>query len=166
MDFENMLIAIVLVITIAIVILTPIENIYAQDISYEIRNKLDKHPKLESALYQLAQSQSPNEFANTHGIHLKDGTVRVIIELKNETDQISSEFNVTTISWDENFVRAFIPINELIDLADEPYVIFIRTPLKSYPAETPFTDSNLTTLFLISIIVVAGIVFIIKWYRR
>lgn len=150
--------------------ITPIENIYAKEINnYTNINKIDKHPKIESVLYQLAQSQSPNEFANAHGIHLDDGKVRVTIELKNETDQIAAEFNVTTISADNNFVRAFVPINELINLADEPYIVFIRTPLESYhyPAETPipFSDFKLIMLFLIGIVVVACIVFILKRYR-
>ena len=93
------------------------------------RLNLSKHPKLESVLYQLAQSETPEEFAETHGLTVVDGKVRVIIELKSEYDVISNKFNITVENSYENLVQTLVPIGILIELSNEPYVNFVRIPV-------------------------------------
>jgi hypothetical protein len=105
---------------------------------------------LESVLYQLSQSSNPVEFAKNHDIEVKDNRVRVIIELKNQTDTISPRFNITIESSDKNLVQALVPISNLIELSDEPYVNFIRTPLRPYVGsdKTPVKTTNYDSFFL------------------
>jgi len=43
------------------------------------------YPKLESILSQLISSEDPQEFAMTHNLFMKNGNIRVVLELSDET---------------------------------------------------------------------------------
>jgi len=92
------------------------------------------HPKLEQVLYQLAKSKDPKAFAQEKGISMKGDKVRIIIMLANE-GSISGRFNITIEEQDKNLVQALVPVNELLDMANESDVNFIKVPEKIKPVE-------------------------------
>ena len=98
--------------------------------------------KLESVLYQLTQTQNHDEFAKTRGLHLEDGTVRVVIELHNASDTIPDGYGATVETRHENLVQALVPVNSLIELTKEPSINFIRAPLPRQAGEKEEKDTN------------------------
>lgn len=85
---------------------------------------------IDQVLYTLTKSADPQAFARKHGLQLVEGRVRVIIELKspNVLPKLSAAVKVEARS--ESFILALVPIAELLILAQDPAVRFIRPPEK------------------------------------
>lgn len=107
----------------------PIESIMDQEIGHE-GNKTPC-PKLDTRLYQLTQSENPSEFAEANKLHFSDGKVRVVIVLADTLSIVSSEFHIVSEGQAGNLLQAMVPIDQLCELSEEPYIDFIRPPLQS-----------------------------------
>jgi len=103
----------------------------------------DRNPKLESVILQLIQSNDPQEFSKTHNIYMKDNRVRVIIELVDRNTSLPDFVQEETHY--ENKVQALVPVDKIAALTEENNVIFIRTPMKSYPDAPVLTSIPTTT---------------------
>ncbi len=86
--------------------------------------------KLESVLYQLTQSTQPNEFATERGLYVKNGKVRVVIELENKTGTIPAGYGIVEETRYDGLVQAMVPINRLIEVSREQGVKVVRVPNK------------------------------------
>ena len=88
------------------------------------------HSKLESALYELTKSEDRNGFAQSHGLVVIDGKVRVTIELVNTNYKLPSNFGGEESRY-ENLIQALVQIDKIEELADDPNIKFIRPPYSS-----------------------------------
>ncbi len=122
-----------------------------------------KNPKLESVLSQLIGSSNPQKFARDHALYMQDGSVRISVELVNETAMLP-DYVVEETRYKKN-VQVLVPIEKITSLSMETNVTFIRAPLKPY-AESPTavqtslpkSGFNTSILFIFSI----ALIFIIK----
>jgi hypothetical protein len=129
-----------------------------------------KNPKLESILSQLISSDNPQAFAMTQNLYMKNGSIRVVVELADKTTLLPN-YTIEETRFGNN-VQIMVPIKKLEALSKEPGVIFIRTPSKPY-ADTvtatpgvqkaiPKSGSSSAISFIISIV----LIFLIKKKRR
>lgn len=120
-----------------------------------------KNPKFESILSQLISSDNPQDFAKNHNLFMKNGRIRVMIELSDET--ALPDYIIEETRYEKN-VQIMVPIEKLEELSMETNVIFIRTPSKPY-ADTimatpdvqktiPKSGFNSTIPFIISIVLI------------
>ena len=100
------------------------------------------HPKLQSALYELAATQESRRagLAAERGIHFSDGMVRVIAEASDEEAQEAAvaveALGGTVETTYRGLVQAMVPVSSLTSLADEPCVRLVRLPWVAVPAAT------------------------------
>jgi hypothetical protein len=121
---------------------------------------------IESVLYQLVQAQEREDFALNHGLYLKDGKVRVVIELNNDTEAPDFErYGVEIETRYENLVQALVPVDNLINLSEESNINFIRTPLKAHP-ESEEDDETRLILGFAAVILVLIAVFMLIFFRK
>ncbi len=92
------------------------------------------YPKLDSVLYQLIQAKDYNKFGQTHDLNVTDNKVRVIIELINSEYVLPINFGTEEARY-ENLLQAVVPIDKLLDLADDPNIKFIRRPIEPIPGQ-------------------------------
>ena len=119
-----------------------------------------KNPKLESVLSQLISSDDPQEFARTHNIYIKDGNVRVVVELGDEIAMLP-DYVMEETRYKKD-VQILVPIEKIAELSLETNVTFVRTPLKPYvdtpmPAiqtSIPKSGSNSTLPIIVSIVLI------------
>ncbi len=119
-----------------------------------------KNPKLESVLSQLISSDNPQGFAMAHNIFIKDGKVRVVVELGDETAMLP-DYVMEETRHDKN-VQILVPLEKIAGLSQDTNVTYIRTPLKPYAdnpksaiqTSTPKSGSNSTILIIVSIILI------------
>ncbi len=97
------------------------------NVSTGAANEKAANPKLDQVLYQLATSKDPKAFAIQKGINMSGESVRVIITVADGAD-IPGEFHVIIEQRDKNIIQALVPVNELLDLANEPGVSYIKVP--------------------------------------
>ncbi len=123
-------------------------------------NTYSKNPKLESVLSQLINSDDPQEFARAHNLYIKDGKIRVAVELGDEMALLPDY--VTIEARYDKYVQTMIPIEKIVALSLEKNITFIRTPSKPYvdtsmPAiqkPVPKSGSNLTIPLIISMVLI------------
>jgi hypothetical protein len=100
---------------------------------YWLRDFIAVPPKgfaIDQLLYTLTKSADPQAFASKHDLHLVEGRVRVIIELKSPDVLPKLSTAVKVEARSEGFILALVPIAELLILAQDPAVRFIRPPEK------------------------------------
>lgn len=94
-----------------------------------VQGPKEGHPALESQLYGLATADDPEAYAAAHGIELRNGSVRVLIELDSgATMPEGDDLSVVTRSGDR--VVAWVPVGQLVPLADHDNVSFVRRPVE------------------------------------
>ena len=92
--------------------------------------------KMESMLFQLADSDNPQEFANKHGIEIKDGSVKVVIETaEGFQPAILDKYHIKIIRQYRDLIKAYVGIDVLHKLAKEDKIKFIRIPYKPIPLQ-------------------------------
>ena len=98
----------------------------------EIGDKAEKtpYPKLEARLYQLTRSKDPSTFAEASGLYFSDGKVRVIIILAHISSTISSDFQIVPEGQFGDLLQAMVPVDQLCEISEEPYINFVRPPLQ------------------------------------
>jgi len=88
--------------------------------------------KMPTILLNLVNSDDPVNYAKGHGIGLKDGMVRVIITVDTSflSKDFLSEYELVDYQLRENLVTAYISIDGLKKLCEDPAVIYVRLPVK------------------------------------
>ncbi|MDB9822639.1 hypothetical protein OAC89_02965 [Deltaproteobacteria bacterium] len=88
--------------------------------------------KMPTLLVNFVNSDDPVNYAKNHGISLKNGMVRVIITVDESitSRDFLSQHDLKDYQWRENFVTAYVSIDELRALCKEPAIIYIRLPVK------------------------------------
>lgn len=76
------------------------------------------HPKLSSVLNQLLESDNYDQFARTHGLAVKDNTMKVTITVVDTTYQLPSGFGTETARY-QNKLDAYVRLDRLLELADD-----------------------------------------------
>ena len=91
--------------------------------------------KTPTILANLLNSKDPVNFANTHGIKLKDGMVRVvmIVDERFASRAFVSKYGLKEYKKRKNLIAAYVTIDSLKELCKEPSVVFIRLPVKFNP---------------------------------
>jgi hypothetical protein len=129
-----------------------------------------KNPKLESVLSQLISSDNPQAFAMAKNLYMRNGSIRVVVELYDKT-ALLPDYIVEETRFDNN-VQIMVPIIKIEELSKETNVVFIRTP------STPFVDTVTATpgvqkatpksgySLAISFIVSIVLIFLIRKKRR
>ena len=80
----------------------------------------------------MLNSDDPVSYATNHGITLKDGMVRVIITVDEnvKSRDFLAKYDLKDQQWRETFLTAYISTDELRELCKEPFVSYIRLPVK------------------------------------
>jgi membrane protein implicated in regulation of membrane protease activity len=88
--------------------------------------------KMPTILLNLVNSDDPVTYAKAHGITLKNGMVRIVITLdENITSRdFLSEYDLKDYEERKNLVTAYISIDGLRKLCEDPAVIYVRLPVK------------------------------------
>jgi len=88
--------------------------------------------KMPTILLNLVNSHNPVHYAKSHDIGLKDGVVRVIITVDTSfsSKDFLSKYELTDYQLRENLVTAYISIDGLKKLCEDPAVIYVRLPVK------------------------------------
>ncbi len=92
------------------------------------------HPKLDHMLNDLIRSKNAGAFAEEKGMAMVGDKVRVIITLADGGDASRlDKFNIIIEERDKNLVQALVPVSALLNIADEPYINYIKVPEKYMP---------------------------------
>ncbi len=88
--------------------------------------------KMPTILLNLVNSNNPVNYAKGHDIALKDGRVRVIIAVHTRfsSKDFLSKYDLTDYQSREDLITAYISIDELRRLCEDPAVIYVRLPVK------------------------------------
>lgn len=153
------LIVILLIVCCAMPITFIISNATSEDLTSQINDTKQKPEKIESVLYQLVKAQKRDDFAEAHGLYLKEGKVRVVIEIENtevlKIENVLKGYGAVMETYHENLVQALVPVDDLIALSEDPGVNYIRTPLPAHPQKTSEAQIPLIYTWLLIGIVVA-----------
>jgi len=89
--------------------------------------------KLSSVLYEFLKAPDREGFAKIHRVFYHDGKLRVYIVIDPTISQEGKETFVNTHhiiveKESESLIRAIVPIDELVSLAKEAFVLSIRLP--------------------------------------
>ena len=96
------------------------------------KSYINKNPvHLQSVLYQLKQSTQPIKFATQHGLYVKNGKVRVVIELVTKTETLPTGYGIVEETRYDGLVQAMVPINNLIKISEIQGVKVVRIPNKA-----------------------------------
>jgi hypothetical protein len=86
-----------------------------------------ENPKVSSVLTQLIAAPDRTSFANTNALKLKDNMVFVTLQLADKNFQLPREITQETARY-ENLVDAYVVIDTLPTLAENPAIRFIDIP--------------------------------------
>lgn len=89
--------------------------------------------RLDSLLYALAIAPDWHDFARARGISLLGLRIRVIIELVNP-QVVPQGYHLLEEARAQELMRVLVPVSELIRLARDPAVKFIRLPYEPHEA--------------------------------
>lgn len=98
-------------------------------------------PELESVLYGLVTADNRTAYAANRDLTLREGRVEVTFELQPGTE-IPPAFDLTVETRHEELVQAFVPVSELIPLAEHENVKFVRAPRRPVPDEPSTTTTD------------------------
>lgn len=96
-------------------------------------NKPTNCPDLESTLFQVAQSPHPLKLAEQLHLKIKDDKVQVLLILASEDISFLQNFEVELGTQVGVQVQAFVPIDQLCNLANAAEVLAIRLPAMAVP---------------------------------
>lgn len=88
-------------------------------------------PNVSSVLRQLVSADDREAFASAHGIDLRNGRVVVVVELDGRStvpDGYDVTVEQTATVGGETFVQAWVPVDDVVPLSDEPGVAYVRLP--------------------------------------
>ena len=88
-------------------------------------------PKLDSVLYQLAQAPDPIDVAQKLGLAVSERAVQVQIVMTGPDTGFLQSFGVRLASQSGTTAQAFVPVDQLCDLANRAEVSAIRVPAQA-----------------------------------
>jgi hypothetical protein len=91
----------------------------------------EKSPNVSSTLQQLVEADDREAFAATRGIDLRDGRAVVVVELRGRStlpDGYDATVQRTATVGGETVVQAWVPVDRIVPLAEEPGVAYVRLP--------------------------------------
>jgi hypothetical protein len=83
-------------------------------------------PDLDSQLFQLTQADDPPRAAEELGFKVRDGKIQALLVLAGEDTSFLKEYGVELGTQSANQVQAFVPIDQLCELADSDLVLAVR----------------------------------------
>lgn len=92
--------------------------------------------KVSSELLQLATSANPGEFAKEHGMALVDGSIEVIIVVRDgisDLDDFSGQIRrhrLRKVMKNGDLISASVPVRNIVPLSAEKSVKYIKRPRK------------------------------------
>lgn len=89
--------------------------------------------KIDSLLYKLTLAPDWHEFAETNGFELFGLRVKIIIELVSPEEKLQGDYKLILEARSDSLIRARVLVNELVNLAKDPAVKFVRLPYKPEP---------------------------------
>jgi hypothetical protein len=123
----------------ALAVVTPLPDLETAEVdgSLDIESMPERKPaacpELDSALYQLSQDDNPMQVAEQLQISTKDDKIQVMLVLADAETEIPVDFGVEAGTQVENEVQAFVPVDQLCDLANTDAIIGIRMALQAMP---------------------------------
>jgi hypothetical protein len=95
--------------------------------------------KMSAALINMLNADDPVDYAERHGIGLKEGMIRVIITVDKNLSQkeITARYGLKDLQRREDIITTYISIDGLKGIYKEQGVIYIRLPVKFYNTEEP-----------------------------
>jgi hypothetical protein len=89
--------------------------------------------KLSSVLYEFLNTSDQEKFAKTHHIFYNGRQLRVFIMLdptisQEERERLVNTRQIIIEKESKNLLRAIVPVDELVSLAKETFVLSIRLP--------------------------------------
>jgi len=92
--------------------------------------------KLSSVLYEFLNTSDQEKFAKTHHIFYNGRQLRVFIVVdatisQEERERLVKTHQIIIEKESENLLRAIVPVDELVSLAKETFVLSIRLPDRS-----------------------------------
>lgn len=93
----------------------------------------DVREKLSSALFELINSENPEEFAAKHGIEIKESRILVVIEgFENFSEDFEDRYDLRDAKQYKNLIEVWILIEDLNTMVKDSQVKFIRRPYKFF----------------------------------
>ncbi len=89
--------------------------------------------RLDSVLYALALAPDWADFAASRGLDLLGMRIKVVVELQVPGAQLGDYHQIEEARTDD-LIRVLIPVSELLRLAQDPVVKFVRLPYQPQPA--------------------------------
>ena len=78
-------------------------------------------------MFDLATSDDPDGFADGHQLDIHR-MVRVVIQLAPDADELPTGYDVVVETEGMTGIQAWVPLDQLLDLAQESAVGYIRPP--------------------------------------
>lgn len=92
-------------------------------------------PGLDSWLFQLTQVPKPLELAEQLGFRVKADKIQVLLVLASEDTSFLQTFPVEPGTQSGTELQAFVPVDQLCDLANAAEVLAIRLPAQAVPQQ-------------------------------
>ena len=99
-------------------------------------HKIQSHETIENKmpaiLVNMISADDPGDYAERHGIRLKDGMIRIIMTIDNDLplQDISARYGLKDFQRREDLVTTYISIDGLKGICKEPGVVYIRLPVR------------------------------------
>lgn len=90
--------------------------------------------RLDSLLYALTQAPDWHDFARERGLPLQGIRIKVIVELATP-EAVLQGYHLIEEARSTERMRVLVPVSELIRLAKDPAVEFVRLPYEPHEAE-------------------------------
>lgn len=87
----------------------------------------DYEGKIQRPLFDLATADDPDAFATTEDLDAAR-MVRVVIQLADDAAELPSGYTVVVEAEGITGIQAWVPLDQLLDLAQESSVAYIRPP--------------------------------------
>ena len=106
--------------------------IVAQNPTFILPYAAKEPDNVEAVLRQLVETRQRGgdveAFAQTHNLYVKEGMVRVVIELQAEDAAVPDGYGVRVEARQGRFVQAMVPVDEIVPLSASPHVEYISVP--------------------------------------
>ncbi|MFO7742595.1 MAG: hypothetical protein R6X31_09815 [Anaerolineae bacterium] len=90
-------------------------------------------PALDSQLFDLTQVDDPAQLAEELGFRVRDGKVQVLLVLTSEDTGFLEEYGVELGTQSGCQVQAFVPFDQLCELAKTDPVLAVRPAAQAFP---------------------------------